>query len=126
MQSEAEQKKNNVNIDLLPNAGKTMFRRLTTLKVSKMRGFSALVQTKALVNGNWIDSCSRQTFEVKNPANGKVIGLVPDMTVEDAQRAINAAKQAFESKEWRSLTAKDRSNMLKVYNWHTDASRLKH
>lgn len=91
-----------------------MFRRLSSLKVSRMRGFSALVQTKALVNGNWIDSSSRQTFEVKNPATGEVIGNVPDMTVEDAQQAIDAAKQAYESKEWRALTAKDRSNMLKV------------
>jgi len=36
------------------------------------------------------------------------------MNVADAQQAINAAKQAYESKEWRSLTAKDRSNLLKV------------
>ncbi|XP_023176207.1 uncharacterized protein LOC111603016 [Drosophila hydei] len=94
-----------------------MLRRLSSLNVSRMRGFSALVQTKALVNGNWIDSCSRQTFEVKNPATGQVIGNVPDMTVEDAQQAIDAAKQAYESKEWRALTAKDRSNMLK--KWHS-------
>lgn len=106
-----------INIDLLPKSGKNvrnMFRRLSSLKVSRMRGFSALVQTKALVNGNWIDSSNRQTFEVKNPATGEVIGNVPDMTVEDAQQAIDAAKQAYESKEWRALTAKDRSNMLKV------------
>jgi len=79
-----------------------------------MRSFSALVQTKALVNGAWVDASSKDTFAVSNPANGQIIGNVPNMTVEDAQRAINAAKQAFESKEWRSLTAKDRSNLLKV------------
>ncbi|XP_002017153.2 uncharacterized protein LOC6591855 [Drosophila persimilis] len=83
---------------------------------SKMRSFSALVQSKALVNGNWIDSSNSATFEVRNPSSGEVIGNVPNMTVSDAQDAINAAKQAYESKEWRSLTAKDRSNLLK--KWH--------
>ncbi|XP_017079803.1 succinate-semialdehyde dehydrogenase [NADP(+)] GabD [Drosophila eugracilis] len=89
----------------------------SNVNFSRMRGFSALVQDKALVDGAWVDSSnSKATFEVRNPANGAVIGKVPNMTVEDAQKAINAAKQAYESKEWRSLTAKDRSNLLK--KWH--------
>ncbi|XP_016982225.1 succinate-semialdehyde dehydrogenase [NADP(+)] GabD [Drosophila rhopaloa] len=83
----------------------------------RMRGLSALVQDKALVDGAWVDSSnSKATFEVRNPANGALIGKVPNMTVADAQKAIDAAKQAYESKEWRSLTAKDRSNLLK--KWH--------
>ncbi|XP_016997318.2 glutarate-semialdehyde dehydrogenase [Drosophila takahashii] len=87
------------------------------LNFSRMRGLSALIQDKALVDGNWVDSSnSKETFEVRNPVNGAVIGKVPNMTVADAQKAIDAAKQAYESKEWRSLTAKDRSNLLK--RWH--------
>ncbi|KAH8243953.1 hypothetical protein KR032_011766 [Drosophila birchii] len=82
----------------------------------RMRGFSALLQDKGLVNGAWIGSSDATTFEVRNPSSGEVIGKVPNMTVADAQKAINAAKQAYESKEWRSLTAKDRSNLLK--KWH--------
>ncbi|XP_017848346.1 succinate-semialdehyde dehydrogenase [NADP(+)] GabD [Drosophila busckii] len=97
-----------------------MFRAVNSfnriLMANGMRNFSALVQTKALVNGNWVNSSNNDVFEVKNPANGEVIGQVPNMTVADAQEAICAAKQAFESKEWRSMTAKDRSNLLK--KWH--------
>ncbi|XP_030374065.1 uncharacterized protein LOC115623724 [Scaptodrosophila lebanonensis] len=93
-----------------------MFGRLNSVQISRIRNFSALVQSKALVNGNWIDSSNNDTFDVTNPVNGKKIGSVPNMTVQDAQNAINAAKQAYESKEWRSLTAKDRSNLLK--KWH--------
>ncbi|KAH8399049.1 hypothetical protein KR215_001282 [Drosophila sulfurigaster] len=93
-----------------------MFRRLSVLRVSKMRSISTLLQSKALVNGSWIEASNKDTFAVCNPANGEVIGKVPNMGVEDAQLAINAAKQAYESKEWRSLTAKDRSNLLK--KWH--------
>ncbi|XP_037732334.1 glutarate-semialdehyde dehydrogenase [Drosophila subpulchrella] len=89
----------------------------SNLKFCRMRGLSALVQDKALVDGAWVDSSnSKATFEVRNPANGAVIGKVPNMNVADAQQAINAAKQAYKSKEWRSLTAKDRSNLLK--KWH--------
>ncbi|KAH8420928.1 hypothetical protein KR222_010484 [Zaprionus bogoriensis] len=95
-----------------------MLRRLSTatLQASRMRCFSALVQSKALVNGNWIEASSKDTFAVCNPANGQVIGRVPNMNVQDAQQAISAAKQAYESQEWRSLTAKDRANLLK--KWH--------
>ncbi|XP_017052811.1 succinate-semialdehyde dehydrogenase [NADP(+)] GabD [Drosophila ficusphila] len=89
----------------------------SNLNFCRMRGLSALVQDKALVDGAWVDSSnSKATFEVRNPANGEVIGKVPNMTVTDAQKAIDAAKNAYESKEWRSLTAKDRSNLLK--KWH--------
>ncbi|KAH8362780.1 hypothetical protein KR084_000921 [Drosophila pseudotakahashii] len=88
----------------------------SNLNFCRMRGLSALVQDKALVNGDWVDSSGSATFEVRNPVNGAVIGKVPNMTVADAQKAIDAAKQAYESKEWRSLTAKDRSNLLK--KWH--------
>ncbi|KAI8044628.1 succinate-semialdehyde dehydrogenase [NADP(+)] GabD [Drosophila gunungcola] len=89
----------------------------SNVNFSRMRGLSALVQDKALVDGAWVDSSnSKATFEVRNPANGELIGKVPNMTVADAQKAIDAAKQAYESKEWRSLTAKDRSNLLK--KWH--------
>ncbi|XP_068156809.1 succinate-semialdehyde dehydrogenase [NADP(+)] GabD [Drosophila tropicalis] len=86
------------------------------ITMSSIRNFSALVQNKALINGSWVDSSTCATFDVKNPASGEVITSVPDMTVEDAQKAIKAAKDAFESKEWRSLTGKDRSNLLK--KWH--------
>ncbi|SPP83565.1 succinate-semialdehyde dehydrogenase [NADP(+)] GabD-like [Drosophila guanche] len=98
-----------------------MWRHLNTITTrtssfSRMRSLSALVQSKALVNGNWIEASGSATFEVRNPSSGEVIGHVPNMNVSDAQDAINAAKQAYESKEWRSLTAKDRSNLLK--KWH--------
>ncbi|EDV41899.1 uncharacterized protein Dana_GF17265 [Drosophila ananassae] len=99
---------------MLRQFGGIALRRL--LSFGRMRNYSALVQSKALVDGAWVESSDCDTFEVLNPANGAVIGTVPNMTVADAQKAIDAAKKAYESKEWRSLTAKDRSNLLK--KWH--------
>lgn len=78
------------------------------------RMMSSLLCSKALIDGNWISASSGDTFEVKNPANGKVIGSVPNMNASDVQLAIDAAKRAFYSNEWSALTAKQRSQLLKV------------
>ena len=44
------------------------------------------------------------TRVVTNPANGKVIGTVPDMCEDDVNQAIETASSAFQS--WRKTTAK--------------------
>ncbi|XP_037950240.1 succinate-semialdehyde dehydrogenase [NADP(+)] GabD-like [Teleopsis dalmanni] len=75
-----------------------------------------LLKSQAYINGCWVDAISGDTFEVKNPATGNVIGHVPNMNAKDAQLAIDAAKRTYESDEWRNLTAKQRSSMLK--NWY--------
>lgn len=68
---------------------------------------------KAYVNGQWIDSSSGRTFDVLNPANGKKIGVVPDMDSTDTERAIQCAQTAFES--WKETTVKERSIILKKW-----------
>lgn len=51
-----------------------------------------------------------------NPANGKVIGSVPDMDAADTEKAIQVAYKAFQS--WKETTAKVRANYRceRVYN----------
>lgn len=78
------------------------------------RGVSRLVMDKGFVNGSWVKAKSNKQFEVLNPANLTVVGTVPDMTAEDTTEAIDYAYQTFHSKEWQSLTAKERSGLLKV------------
>ena len=60
------------------------------------------------INGVW-ESASA-TLEVTNPANGEVIGSVPDGGREHAARAIDAASKAFSA--WSGLTAYQRSDYL--------------
>ncbi|XP_039964677.1 succinate-semialdehyde dehydrogenase [NADP(+)] GabD [Bactrocera tryoni] len=79
------------------------------------RTFSSLVQSKAFINGNWINASSNKTFDVINPANGSVVGSVPNMDVNDAALAVQAAKKAFEQSEWSKFTAKERSSLLKKW-----------
>lgn len=70
-----------------------------------------LIHSKALINGEWVDAQSGNTFAVLNPANNELIAYVPDQAQEDTSTAIAAAHAAFP--KWKALTAKERSRILK-------------
>jgi len=65
---------------------------------------------KMFVAGESVDSVSGETYEVRNPANGEVVDTAPKGNVEDAQKAVDAAHEAF--KEWRQTSAEERANLL--------------
>lgn len=89
--------------------------RLVCSNVHLMQRYiHSLRQDKAFVNGQWVGARQGATFEVTNPVNEKVIGTVPDMDVNDASEAIDAAYAAFYSKQWHNSTAKERAALLKV------------
>lgn len=67
---------------------------------------------RLFINGEWVDSSSGETFEVRNPANGEVIALAAKGTREDAQRAIQAARFAFDEGGWGESKARDRAELL--------------
>jgi len=71
----------------------------------------ALFRQQAYINGIWLDADSSATIDVTNPANGEVIGSVPDMNATEAARAIESARVAMIS--WRKLTAKQRAVILR-------------
>ena len=64
-----------------------------------------------LIGGEWIQADSGETFEVTDPANGQVIGVVPKSGQAETRRAIEAASSAFES--FRKTTANERAGMLR-------------
>lgn len=72
-----------------------------------------LVKQKSLVNGQWVNALSGNTFEVTNPATGEVLARVPDMDVADVRLAIDAAHDAWPA--YRDLTAGERANLLKKW-----------
>lgn len=102
--------------------------RLTTSVVARkcfFRNHSStnLLLDKGFINGVWVGATSNKTFEVLNPSTGNVIAQVADMGKGETEAAIDAAHNRFHSKEWQSLTAKDRSNLLKVSNTTAGQSR---
>src|SRR6476619_8113754 len=65
---------------------------------------------KNYVGGEWTDASSGETFESKVPATGETLGTFPRSTAEDVDRAVDAAKAAFE--EWRLVPAPERGEVL--------------
>src|SRR4051794_34065282 len=64
------------------------------------------------INGNWVDSKSNKTFPVYDPSTEEVIAQVPDAVPDDVNRAVAAAKSAFEDGPWASTTAQERGRVL--------------
>ncbi len=73
----------------------------------------AVTETKAFQNyidGEWVDAASGETFESVSPATGELIGVFPKSGHEEVDRAVAAAKAAFE--EWRLVPAPKRGEIL--------------
>lgn len=64
------------------------------------------------IDGGWISSANEKTQELFNPATGEVIGSVAVGTTEDAERAIRAARRAFDEDGWPETTAQERARLL--------------
>jgi acyl-CoA reductase-like NAD-dependent aldehyde dehydrogenase len=73
----------------------------------------ALTGTKTFQNyidGEWVDAAGGETFETISPATGETLGVFPRSGVEDVDRAVAAAKAAWE--EWRLVPAPERGQVL--------------
>ena len=72
--------------------------------ISKLLKDPSLFKEEAFINGAWFKTSSGKTFAVHNPATGELIADVSNLEPIDAERAIEAAEQAFPS--WKSKTGK--------------------
>ncbi len=73
-----------------------------------------LLRDKAYIDGRWVDEDSRDSFDIENPATGKLLGSVPNMGAVETNRAILAADRAL--MKWRSRSAHERATILR--RWH--------
>ncbi|MFG1923411.1 aldehyde dehydrogenase family protein [Cryptosporangium sp. NPDC048952] len=64
------------------------------------------------IDGSWQDSDGDAVLTVLNPATEEVIGTVPDATVSDIDRAVRAARRAFDDGPWPNFTPRERSAVL--------------
>ena len=55
-----------------------------------------LMQQSNLIDGQWCDADSKATINVTNPATGSVLGTVPNSGAQETERAIQAARRAFD------------------------------
>ncbi|MFZ0704748.1 MAG: aldehyde dehydrogenase family protein [Candidatus Korobacteraceae bacterium] len=67
---------------------------------------------KMFINHQWVDSASGKTFPVYNPATGEVLAKVAEGDREDINRAVKAARKAFDSGRWSDMTASERGRLI--------------
>ena len=73
----------------------------------------SLLRQQAFIDGAWCAADDGATVDIRNPANGSVVGAVPVMRAGETRRAIDAASRAMP--EWAKRTAKDRATVLRRF-----------
>jgi aldehyde dehydrogenase (NAD+) len=68
------------------------------------------VRPQNFIAGEWVDADSGETFDSTSPADGELIGTFPKSGPEDVDRAVAAAKEAYE--DWRLVPAPQRGEIL--------------
>src|SRR5438132_3872645 len=67
---------------------------------------------KMLIGGRWVEAASGKTFPTYNPATGEVLAQVAEGNSTEIDKAVTAARKAFESGPWRRLTASERGRLI--------------
>jgi aldehyde dehydrogenase (NAD+) len=81
-------------------------------QISAAMPLSKLGPTKLLINGKWIDSSSGKTFPTINPATGEIITHVAEADAPDVDKAVTAARRAFEKSTWSKMSASNRGRLI--------------
>src|SRR5262244_1972651 len=66
---------------------------------------------RMLIDGKWVEAASGKTFDSLNPATGEVLAKVAEGDAEDINRAVAAARRAFEGR-WSKVKPFERQAML--------------
>ena len=64
------------------------------------------------IDGQWVDAASGRTFETPDPSTGDTLANIAEGDAEDIERAVRAARRAFDDGPWGRLTASDRGRII--------------
>ncbi|KAI2638460.1 Aldehyde/histidinol dehydrogenase [Xylaria nigripes] len=87
--------------------------RFASTMIPKLNDPTLFKTDVCYVNGEWVTAASGKTFEVHDPATGKLIGTCPEFDSKDTEKAIAAAAEAF--KLFRTQTGRQRSRLLRKW-----------
>jgi betaine-aldehyde dehydrogenase len=71
-----------------------------------------IVKDKLYIDGDWVSPAGTDTIDVISPSTEEVIGRVPDGTTADIDRAVAAARQAFDLGPWPRVSAGERADVM--------------
>ncbi|MFQ5767435.1 MAG: aldehyde dehydrogenase family protein, partial [Acidobacteriota bacterium] len=78
----------------------------------------ALPPTRLFIGGDWCEASGGESFETLNPATEEVISPVSSGTIEDVDRAVRAARKAFNSGPWPHMPARERGRVGRRHRRH--------
>jgi aldehyde dehydrogenase (NAD+) len=68
--------------------------------------------TECFIDGKWVPAASGKTFATMNPATEEEIAQVAEGDAADIDRAVKAARKAFENSTWSRMDARDRGRLI--------------
>jgi len=69
-------------------------------------------RNRLLIDGKLVDAASGKTFPDYNPATGTILTQVAEADAEDVDRAVKAARRAFDEGPWSKMSPSDRGKLL--------------
>ena len=85
---------------------------MATLTCPAPEGTAVSTPTKLLINNQWVTSESGTTFPTINPATGEVLAHVAEAGATDVDKAVAAARNAFERGPWHTTSATERGRLI--------------
>src|ERR1039457_578423 len=70
------------------------------------------VPRQLFIDGRWVDAASGRTFETPNPATGETLARIAEGGAEDINRAVKAARRAFEEGPGSRMTPSERGRII--------------
>src|SRR5271155_2516175 len=67
---------------------------------------------RMLIDGKHVHAASGKTFPVYNPATGEIVAHVPEAEAEDVERAVTAARRAFDEGPWSKMSTSQRGQLI--------------
>jgi len=71
-----------------------------------------LAPRQLFINGQWTDAASGKTFATPNPATGETLATIAEGDAEDINRAVRAARKAFEDGPWGKMSPSERGRII--------------
>jgi phenylacetaldehyde dehydrogenase len=87
---------------------------VSTLEVEVDPQVASFIATprKMLINGKWVEAVEGKTFPTYNPATGEVLARVAEGTAADIDRAVKAARKAFDGGPWPAMSPSQRGRLI--------------
>ena len=76
------------------------------------RAAALTIRTQAFIDGRYVDAASGKTFANLSPVDGRLLGQVAECEAEDVERAVAAARRAFNDGRWSAQSPVQRKKTL--------------